>query len=85
MTFVRADGRAGAEATDHAGFRIIPAPEKEPGGYRIGARIEKEVNGSTRTHQMIRADTYGDRETAIEASVQKAIQMIDQMGDRLFD
>ena len=68
----------------YEGFLIFPAPAKESSGYRIGARIEKEINGEIKTHQMIRADTYGSIDVAIEASITKSKQMIDQMGDRIF-
>lgn len=66
------------------GFLIFPEPIKESGGYRISARIEKEINGALRTHILIRADTYSAQETALEASLSKAKQAIDQMGDRIF-
>lgn len=72
------------EPEKHKDFLIFPEPNKEPGGYRIGARIEKEVNGEIKTHHMIRADTYGSKETAIEASMTKAKQFIDQLGDGIF-
>ena len=65
-------------------FLIFPSPVKEASGYRIGARIEKEIDGEIKTHQMIRADTYGSVDVAIEASITKSRQMIDQMGDRIF-
>ena len=68
----------------HAGFTIFPEPVKEDGGYRIAARIEKEVGGDMQVHHMIRADTYAGQETAIEASISKAKQVIDQMGERIF-
>ena len=68
----------------YKGFLIFPAPAKESGGYRIGARIEKEFDGEIKTHQMIRADTYSAQETAIDASITKSKQMIDQMGDGIF-
>ena len=69
----------------HEGFRITPEPMKEAGGYRLAARIEKEIGGETRSHRMIRADVYSAEDEARAASVSKAKQMIDQMGDGLFD
>ena len=30
---------------DYKGFKITPNPEKGAGGYRIGALIEKEIDG----------------------------------------
>ena len=68
----------------HKGFLIFPQPARESGGFRIGARIEKEIDGEIQTHMMIRADTYGAEDTAVEASLQKAKLLIDQQGDQIF-
>lgn len=72
------------ESQTYEGFRITPAPVKESGGYRIAARIEKEIDGVTCVHEMIRADTYSDPDTASDAAVSKARQVIDFEGERLF-
>ena len=85
--FSRLFGKSDAPAStaeDYKGYRIIPEPNSESSGYRIGARIEKEFDGETKTHMMIRADTYQGKDTAIEASLAKAKQLIDQQGDRIF-
>lgn len=68
----------------HNGFAIYPEPEQEAGGYRIGARIEKEVGGEMRSHLMLRADVLGSKEEASAESLRKAKIFIDQMGDRIF-
>lgn len=72
------------EATLHNGFRIIPQPINEGGVFRIAARVEKDFDGVTRTHHLIRADTRSSMDEAAEASVAKAKQAIDQLGDSLF-
>ena len=69
-----------AKSEDYNGFTITPAPVKEAHGFRIAATIEKDGQ----SHDMIRADTYSSDETAQEASIAKAKQVIDQMGDRIF-
>ena len=66
---------------DHNGYSITPTPVKEAHGYRIAAKIEKDG----KSHDMIRADTYASDDTAREASIAKAKQVIDQMGDRIFN
>ncbi|MDU8930001.1 HlyU family transcriptional regulator [Alisedimentitalea sp. MJ-SS2] len=73
-----------AEPELYKDFAIFPEPSKEAHGYRIGARIEKEVGGDLKIHQMIRADTYGGEGTAIEASLSKARQLIDEQGEKIF-
>ena len=72
-------------ATDHKGYAITPAPEKEGGKWRVAAHIRKEIDGETKTHHLIRADTLDSQDAAIEASLGKARQMIDEQGDRIFD
>ena len=72
------------EPVMHDGFRIFPEPAKEPGGYRVAARIEKEIGGEVKTHSLIRADTCGSLDEATELSLMKAKQLIDQQGDALF-
>ncbi|MDO8883072.1 HlyU family transcriptional regulator [Pseudotabrizicola sp.] len=74
----------GVEPVLHNDFRIIPAPIREGSVFRIAARVEKTIDGTVKTHQLIRADTRNSLEEAAEASVAKAKQAIDQLGDTLF-
>lgn len=68
----------------YQGFSIYPEPVAEDRQFRLGARIEKDIDGETKVHHLIRADTFSAREQAAAAAVQKAKVVIDQMGDRLF-
>jgi hypothetical protein len=72
------------EPETYKDFRIFPEPQSGAGGYRIAARIEKEVGGETRTHLLLRADTVQNVEEAEAFSVRKAKQLIDEQGERLF-
>ena len=72
------------EAEVYNGFRIFPEPIRDGGQFRIGARIEKDYDGETKTHQLIRADSVSDPEEAKAFSLRKAKQLIDEQGDRLF-
>ncbi len=79
-------GGAGARESEpekHEGFDIFPEPLREGSKWRIAARIEKEIGGELKSHQLIRADTLDSEEAAIEASLRKAKQAIDEQGDRL--
>ncbi len=84
-------GRKDAETTpsvvseDYEGYRITPTPMKDGPAYRVSARIEKDFEGTPKAHNLIRADTIADQQEAAAASVRKAKQMIDQLGDRIFD
>lgn len=68
----------------YEGFAIYPEPVNEGGRWRIAARIEKEVGAELKTHQLIRADTLEDQETAVRESTAKAKVLIDEQGERIF-
>ena len=68
----------------HKGFTITPDPQREGSRFRVRAHLSKDIDGETRTHTLIRADTLEDEDAAATTSVNKARQMIDEQGDRLF-
>lgn len=74
----------GPEAVLHKDCRIFVEPIKEASGFRVAARIEKDIAGVTKTHQMVRADTIPSLDQAQEITLNKAKQAIDQLGDQLF-
>ncbi len=81
-------GGSGASAAPpeiHKEFSIYPEPAKEGGGYRVVARIEKEIDGEVKRHDMIRADVCSSLEEAIQTSLHKAKSLIDQQGVAIFD
>lgn len=76
---------APAEPEHHAGCAIYPEPIRDGGKWRIAARIVKTIDGTERTHKLIRADTLDSEDAAIAASLAKARHVIDEQGDRIFD
>ena len=66
-------------------FRIFPEPQAGSNGYRIAARIEAEVEGETKVHTLLRADTVQSAEEAEGFSIRKAKQLIDELGARIFE
>lgn len=74
----------GAAPEEHKGFRITPKPIPEGGQFRVAARIEKEVGGEVRVHELVRADRLASMDEARALSLAKARQMIDEQGERLF-
>ncbi|WP_439121859.1 HlyU family transcriptional regulator [Marivita sp.] len=68
----------------HNGYTIYAEPVKDGGTWRIGARIEKEIEGEVKSHFMMRADTLQAFEDAAKASVDKAKMLVDQQGDQIF-
>ena len=71
-------------AVEYNGYRITPTPISEGGQYRLSATIEKDIDGVTKTHSLVRADTVAGLETAQAASLDKARQVIDALGDGVF-
>lgn len=66
-------------------FRIFAEPVKAAGGFRVAARIEKEIGGAVRTHHMVRADTCESEATAREIATRKAKALIDQQGEAILE
>lgn len=73
-----------ASTETYEGFRITATPVAEGDTYRVSALIEKDVDGETLSHQLIRADTVQGLEEAQKACFRKAKQVIDEQGERIF-
>jgi len=79
------DGASDADAVEHDGYTIVPAPIKEGGQYRTAGRILRTVDGEERQARFIRADNHADRQAAIDHSIGKARQIIAEQGAGLFE
>ena len=73
-----------SKAVEYKGFVIIPAPRPHGGQYLTAAVIEKSTESGARTHELVRADTHASADDASSFAIQKAKQVIDEQGDRLF-
>ncbi len=74
-----------ADPVEYKGFTILPAPISEGGQYRTAGSIEREHEGARQSVRFIRADSNADRTAAVDHSVQKARQLIDEQGTSIFD
>ena len=72
------------EAVIYNGYTIQPTPSSTGGGWSTEGAITKEVDGETRTHTFIRADTSTGEEAAVSLIIAKARMLIDQQGDSIF-
>lgn len=72
------------EATEHEGYRIVAKPIKEGGQYRIAGTITKDVDGTVKEHNFIRADVFASADDAAQFTIVKAKQVIREQGDRMF-
>lgn len=73
-----------SEPVEHDGFIIRATPFTEGGQYQTCGIITKEVGGEVREHKFIRADRFASRDDAVEVTVRKARQLIDQQGEKIF-
>ena len=69
---------------DYNGYSIRPGPFQDRGQWITSGVIEKEFGDEVRQYRFIRADMYPSEEAATDASVFKAKQIIDMMGDDVF-
>jgi hypothetical protein len=74
-----------ADPVDYNGFTIEAAPIDEDGKFRTAGYISGERDGETRRVQFIRADQNSELQRAIEHSIAKARQIIDEQGAGLLD
>ena len=80
----KAEEEPAGEPVEYKGFSIEPAPFVEGGQYQTCGMISKEVGGEVRQHRMIRADRFASKDDAVDVTLRKAKQMIDEQGERLF-
>ena len=82
----RGDGPpAVAKEIEHKGFTIQATPYKDAGQYQTCGVVAKEVGGERKAHQFIRADRFASLDEAIDCSLMKGRQIVDEQGERLFD
>jgi len=74
-----------AEPLEYNGFSIVAEPINDGGQYRTAGRISKEIAGELKETRFIRADNNGDYQSAVDHSVYKAKQIIDEQGDAILE
>lgn len=72
------------DPVEHKGFTIRPAPFVEDGQYQVCAIVTREIDGEVKEHRLIRADRFVSKDDAVEVTMRKARQTIDEQGDRIF-
>jgi hypothetical protein len=81
----RAAPAKAADPVEHKGFIIRAAPYKNNGNYQTAGTIEREIGGVRKEHRFIRADAYAAYDDAVTFTVNKARQIIDLQGDKIFE
>jgi hypothetical protein len=73
-----------ADPVEYKGFVIRATPYKNNGQYQTAGTIEREVDGVRKEHRFIRADAYASYDDALNFTLNKARQIIDLQGERMF-
>jgi hypothetical protein len=73
-----------ARTVEHNGFTIEARPYKEGGQYQTAGVVAKDIGGERREHKFIRADRFQSLDEAVEFSLGKGRQLVDEQGERLF-
>ena len=72
------------EPIEYNGYRIIPAPYRAQDQFQTAGTIEKDTPEGVKTHAFVRADKYASWDDAVAFTTNKAKQIVDQLGDRMF-
>jgi hypothetical protein len=80
-----AEDRQASEAVEHNGYRIRAAPFRADGQFQTAGIIEKDFPDGVREHRFIRAEKHASKEEAEAFAVTKGKQIVDGLGDRIFD
>ncbi|ESX09899.1 MULTISPECIES: HlyU family transcriptional regulator [unclassified Mesorhizobium] len=76
---------APAKQVEHKGFLISATPYKAEGGqYQTCGVVSKEVDGVMKEHKFIRADRFAGLGDAVDISIKKGMQLVDEQGERMF-
>ncbi len=74
-----------SKPVEYKEFLIEADPIEEAGRYRTAGYISGELEGEIRRVRFIRADENGDRQAAVDHSLSKARQIIDEQGKNLLE
>ncbi len=76
---------APAKQIEHKGFTIAATPYKNDGQYQTCGVVSKEVGGVMKEHRFVRADRFAALDDAVDVSIRKGQQIVDEQGERIFN
>jgi hypothetical protein len=74
-----------SEPVEYKGYVIRATPYKNNGQYQTSGIIEREIGGVRKEHRFIRADAYASYDDAVNFTLNKARQIVDLQGERMFE
>ena len=72
-----------AKEIEHKGFTIAATPYKNDGQYQTSGVVSKEIDGVLKEHRFVRADRFAGLGDAIEVSLRKGQQIVDERTTRI--
>ena len=69
---------------EYNGFTVKATPYKEGGQWQTCGIVSKTIDGVVKEHRFIRADRFSDEDSAVDHSILKGQQIVDQVGERVF-
>lgn len=79
-----AEAPAAGKEVEHKGFAVRAAPFKQDGQWQCSGVVSKEIDGALKEHKFIRADRFASLDDAIDISLRKGRQLVDEQGERMF-
>lgn len=76
---------APAKQVEHNGFTIAAMPYKNDGQYQTCGVVSKEIDGVVKEHRFVRADRFAGLDDAVDVSIRKGQQIVDEQGERIFN
>ncbi len=73
-----------AETERYAGLEVEARPVREGGVWRVAGRVRRGSGEDADTRDFVRADTMADHDQAVQMSLLKARQLVDDLGETLF-
>ena len=73
-----------AKQIEHKGFTIAATPYKNDGQYQTCGVVSKEIDGVVKEHRFVRADRFAGFDDAVDVSLRKGQQLVDEQGERMF-
>jgi hypothetical protein len=73
-----------AKQIEHKGFTIAATPYKNDGQYQTCGVVSKEIGGVLKEHRFVRADRFAGLDDAVDVSLRKGQQIVDEQGERIF-
>ena len=74
-----------AKEIEHKGFTIAATPYKNDGQYQTCGVVSKEIGGVMKEHRFVRADRFAALDDAVDVSIRKGQQIVDEQGERIFN